>query len=190
MFDLEARISRCLQPQKSASPSNTCANSGFSCWAPLLGFLEFYSIKKAGQWLGRASPALPWSRRKKCEIRYKFQGENHRSSGATFTGMKTTKCWKHYVSRGFWKCAIWGRTLKLVQNGPPKSYLFWTPFISKVCIRVHVLSTFWKPFLTWNGKGVERNWASKHSGEVGSTQAFSLKITPAKDHNSFCEILW
>ena len=166
IFDLEARISLCLQPQKSSSPSNKCANSGSSCWAPLLGFLESYSIKNVGQWLGRESRALPWSRRQKCEIHYKFQGENHRSSGATFTGMKTTKLWKHCVSRGFWKCAIWGRTLKLVQNGPQK------------------------PFLTWNGKGVERNWASKHSGEVGSTQAFSLKMTPAKDHNSFCEILW
>ena len=179
-----------LQTPNCAYLSNTRANCGFSCWAPLLSFLEFCSIKKAGQWLGRASEELPWSRRKKCEIHYKFQGENHGSSGATFTDMKTTKLWKHYVSRGFWKYAIWGWTLKLVQKGPPKSTNFWTPFISKVCIRVQVLRPFWKSFLTWNGKGVERNGASKHSGEVGSTQSFSLKITPAKDHNSFCEILW
>ena len=123
--------------------------------------------------------SAPLEPKKKCEIHYKFQGENHRSSGATFTDMKTTKFWKHYVSQSVWKCAIWGWTLKLVQKGPPKSINFWTPFISKVCIRVQVLMQFSKLFLTWNGKGVERNWASKHSGEVGSMQAYSFQAFSA-----------
>ena len=90
-----------------------------------------------------------------------------------------TKSSEHYVSRGFWRCAIWGKTLKLVQKGPQKSTQFWTPFISKVCIRVQVLRPFREPFLTWNGKGVERNWASKHSGEVGSMQAYSFQAFSA-----------
>ena len=127
----------------------------------------------------KSIPRAPLGLEKKCGKRYKFQGENHRSSGATFIDMKTTKSWEHYVSRGFWRCAIWGKTLKLVKNGPQNSTKFWTPFISKVCIRVQVLRPFWEPFLTWNGKGVERNWASKHSGEVGSMQAYSFQAFSA-----------
>ena len=125
-FHLAAQMSWYLQTPNCAYLSNTRANCGFSCWAPLLSFLEFWSIEKAGQQLGRASQALPWSRRKKCEI-YKFQGENHRSSGATFTDMKTTKFWKHYVSRvsEMWKDTPIGPTAsrepskKRSNVGPP-----------------------------------------------------------------------
>ena len=47
--------------------------------------------------------------------------------------------------------SIWDRF------GGPKRGPFWDPFISILCTNVPTGSTFWKPFLTWNGKGVERN---------------------------------
>ena len=155
LFDLAARISQCLRVLKSVSPSNKCANCDFSCWAPILGFLQFYSIEKAGQWLGRASQALPWSRRKKCGIRYKFQGENHRSSGATFTGMKTTKFWKHYVPRGFRTCAIRGRTLKIVHLGPP----FLDPLYFKSLHTCTGFKPILKTFLDMEREGRWNRWS-------------------------------
>ena len=46
--------------------------------------------------------------------------------------------------------------MNLVPLGVPKQTPFWTPFISKVCIRVQVLSTFSKPSMTRTGRAFKK----------------------------------
>ena len=149
--------------QNLTSPSNTCANYCLLLGSQFLDFLGFYNTFETLHWADLAYGGGPWSEGKKCAKRYVFQVENRRSCGPMISNvfsMKNKKC--------HWSPAI----LPFVRR-KKADFLFvvgrlfdkkkapcWDTLFSQTCTRVREWGLKWKPFLTMNGKGVDRTWIS------------------------------
>ena len=153
MLDLATRISQCLQPRKSASPSNTCANSTHSRFSRVLEYKKGWAMAR------KSISSAPLEPKKKVRNTLQipvWESPLLRSYVYRYENNEILKTLR--LSRFLKMCNL--RTnLKFVQNGPPKSTPFLDPLYFKSLHACTGFKHFFEAFLDMEREGRWKKWS-------------------------------